>query len=207
MHCCAEAVSTLMQSDWDDYCNVNDFPMDGDLEFNDGTDTCTMLSGTVETRFTNADGELVESIETAQMIDQIVDNRMCCLAFDPDSLDKFDVELQYACEELESRNVTSVYDTGAGMCTTTTEVAMYVDFNADGMYMWAEDGDLFDRLPDVIENDDDACCMDAINDENFAVMDMACDKDEVETDHYFTFDDTLTCTMRFDRDTSYFLKS
>ena len=73
---------------------------------------------------------------------------MCCLAFDPDSLDKFDIELQYACEELESRNVTSVYDIGAGMCTTTTEVAMYVDFNADGMYMWSDDGELFDRLAD-----------------------------------------------------------
>ena len=132
---------------------------------------------------------------------------MCCLAFDPDSLDKFDIELQYACEELESRNVTSVYDTGAGMCTTTTEVAMYVDFNADGMYMWSDDGELFDRLADQVDNDDDLCCLDAVADENFAVMDLACDKDIAESDDYFTFDDTLTCTRRFDRDTSYFLKS
>ena len=49
--------------------------------------------------------------------------------------------------------------------------------------------------------------MDAIADENFAVMDMACDKEDMETDDYFTFDDTLTCTRRFDRDTIYFLKS
>ena len=54
---------------------------------------------------------------------------------------------------------------------------------------------------------DDDCCLDAIDREDLDVMMGACECDAAEDDEYYIFDDTLTCTRRFDRTTQCMLKS
>ena len=93
------------------------------------------------------------------------------------------------------------------MCTTTIETGIYVDFNVDEKYTWIDDGLLF-GLTSMTDNDDDPCCLDAIDNEDFSVMRQACDCDDVTiSDEYFIFDSTLTCTRRFDRTSNCVLKS
>ena len=94
------------------------------------------------------------------------------------------------------------------MCTTTTEEGIYVDFNVDEKYTWADDGLLFD-VTSSTDDDHDACCLDAIDAEDFSYMRQACDCDtDVSiTDEYYTFDSTLTCTRRFDTTYNCVLKS
>ena len=110
---------------WGDWCHMKDEPEDGDLEFNDGTDTCTMLSGSVLTVYRDADFTVVNEVESAAKVDEVVANAVCCLAYDPESEDRFDLELSYACEELVSRNVTYVLSDGLDgkVCAATTDLA------------------------------------------------------------------------------------
>ena len=139
------------------------------------------------------------------MNDVVVSNDLCCLAYDDASTDPLDVELYFACLELESRNVTTIY--ADGVCTQTTEVAMYVDLNADSMYNYFDDGDLFDVSAPLIDNNIDLCCADAAENGNLDVMNNACETSIVLEDEFYTYDDTLTCTKRFDRTTDYFLQA
>ena len=142
-------------------------------------------------------------------VDEVVANAICCLAYDPESEDIFDMELSFACEELVSRNVTYVLSDGLDgkVCAATTEEAYYVDYNVDRMYNYLNDGPLFDMSLSVAFDSFDGCCYDAIDNEDLESMKEACECDETEDDEYFIFDDTLTCTRRFDRTTQCALKS
>ena len=53
---------------------------------------------------------------------QLVDDHLCCLAYDAagDMDDFVNIELQFACLELEDRNSTAAYDFNLGECVVTT---------------------------------------------------------------------------------------
>ena len=74
-----------------------------------------MASGTIKTIYTDAvEGESHSSTRVASP-GEVVDRDICCLAYGFDSDDLYSVELQFACMELESKNVTTVY--ADGVCT------------------------------------------------------------------------------------------
>ena len=81
---------------------------------------------------------------------------------------------------------------------------MYVDYNADGMYDFFVDGELFDVKEPVVSTDIDLCCQDAVDNLNLKVMNLACVPSSVDEDEFFIFDDALTCTRAVDRATDYF---
>ena len=82
---------------------------------------------------------------------------------------------------------------------------MYVDYDANNMYDFEVDGELFDVSSSVVNTDLDLCCLDAVSSLNLDVMNLACVTSIVEEDdEFFTFDDTQTCIRSVDRVTDYF---
>ena len=75
------------------------------------------------------------------------------------------------------------------------------------MYNFLDDGALFDISQSVSTDSFDGCCYDAVDNEDLTAMKEACECDETEDDEYFIFDETLTCTRRFDRTSQCALKS
>ena len=127
------------------WCFESRVPFRGsDLEYFDKTDTCTFIGyAAIQTDYFNADLFRITSFVDPTEEDEPVDKSFCCLAYDPTSSDFLNIELQYACEELVSTNVTFAYSE-ANVCTVTTETGTYVDYNADSMYKITDDGQLYD---------------------------------------------------------------
>ena len=94
-----------------------------------------MVSGSVVTVWKDADFMEITSSESGAKDMEVVTPNLCCLAYDPDDMKDFiNIELQFACLEEEYSVSTNFYDLNTKQCTVTTNVAMYVDYDVDGMY-------------------------------------------------------------------------
>ena len=149
MHCCGAAVADnkITNDDRSNWCNVMTMPTTtAELEFDDNLGQCTMVTGEITTVWKNAAFEEEAREDSAAVNMQLVDDHLCCLAYDDagDMDDFVNIELQFACLELEDRNSTAAYDFNAKQCVVTTVVGMYVDYDANSMYNFLIDGELFD---------------------------------------------------------------
>ena len=76
-----------------------------EVEFNDGADgedgdgVCTLLSGATETVYMDADFviQYIGNLFTPTSYPEIVDNRICCLAYEEDGVINNSYELTFAC--------------------------------------------------------------------------------------------------------------
>lgn len=75
-----------------------------------------MVTGEITTVWKNAAFEEEDRLDSAAVNMQLVDDHLCCLAYDDagDMDDFVNIELQFACLELEDRNSTAAYDFNAG---------------------------------------------------------------------------------------------
>ena len=186
-NCCANAVDSFLAGNQlidylNGFCFVEeilveepDVPAPGsEVEFNDGADdgeggegVCTLLSGATQIVYKDADFA-IQYFTAALSPDSYpvtIDNRMCCLAYDADGVINNSYELTFACEEIEVREDTPVYDPEAGTCTVESEVFFYVDLDANTMYDPEIDGEQFGY--EVSSADDptrDQCCLQAVSD-------------------------------------------
>ena len=64
----------------------------------------------------------------------MIDQKLCCTAYDENDPLNDDIMLTFACEEIEVTNEVSEYDPDTGVCTTSVEDFYYVDFDANGEY-------------------------------------------------------------------------
>jgi len=185
-NCCSNAVDSFLAGNQaieylNGFCFVEeiivgepDVPAPGsEVEFNDGADgedgdgVCSLLSGETQIVYKDADFA-IQYLTTGLIPDSYpvtIDNRMCCLAYDADGVINNSYELTFACEEIEVREDTPVYDPEAMTCTVESEVFFYVDLNANSMYDPEIDGEQFGYdLSSTIDLTFDQCCLQAVSD-------------------------------------------
>ena len=226
-NCCANAVTALEAGNevvdyLDNFCHVEeeladapDVPEPGsEVDFNDslpgedGEGVCTLLSGGTLTNYKDADfvTQYSSAVTTPDSYPQTIENRFCCIAYDPEGEINNSFELTFACEEIEVMEVTPVFNPDDMTCNVETETYFYVDLDANQMYDMEVDGAQFayDKTS-VVDLTGDACCQKAADDGDLATAEAACDECVVtEDDEFFTYDAPV-CTRRFDRITNCYL--
>ena len=230
-NCCSNAVDQFLTGDQlisylDGFCIVEevlvdepDVPAPGsEVEFNDGADdgedgdgVCTLLSGATQNVYMDAEFAIqyAGGLMTPLSYPQIIDNRMCCLAYDADGVINNSYELTFACEEIEVREDTPVYNPDDDTCTVESEVFFYVDLDANTMYDPEIDGEQFAYdLSTTVDETGDACCQKAADDDDLATANLVCDRcvEDDTQDEYFTYEAPV-CTRRFDRITTCYLST
>lgn len=170
-----------------------DVPAPGsEVEFNDGADdgedgegVCSLLSGATQTVYKDADFAIqyTGGLSTPLSYPQTIDNRMCCLAYDADGVINNSYELTFACEEIEVREDTPVYNPEDDTCTVESEVFFYVDLDANSMYDPEIDGEQFAYdLSSTIDMTGDQCCLKAVEDQDLSTAVAVCDRCETDNE-------------------------
>merc|ERR1712242_367645 len=170
-----------------------------------GTGRCIMVDGEVISVWKDADG-VVQRYGTAEELDgQKIDKKLCCTAYDENDPINNDLELTFACEEIEVTNEITEYDPETGVCRTDVEDFYYVDLDANEEYDPAIDGEQYDYvLTENIDASGDECCRKAGEEGDLETATAICDRCvEEDADEFFTYDAPV-CTRRFDRTTTCF---
>ena len=211
MHCCeAAVVGGATDAQLSTFCEEDEeITPNSEVDFIDGllpgTGRCIMVDGEVISVWKDADG-VVQRYGTAEELDgQEIDKKLCCTAYDENDPINNDLELTFACEEIEVTNEITEYDPETGVCRTDVEDFYYVDLDANEEYDPAIDGEQYDYvLTENIDASGDECCRKAGEEGDLETATAICDRCvEEDADEFFTYDAPV-CTRRFDRTTTCF---
>ena len=108
------------------FCNEEDEITDGsEVDFNDeanmGEGVCTLVSGSIQTAYKDADFVTQYTGGARSASGEEIANRLCCLAYDEDGMINNGYELTFACEEIPFFKETPTYDPDTQTCQVETE--------------------------------------------------------------------------------------
>ena len=210
-NCCSGAVqqvqaTSFAESDLSKFCYEEETITDGsEVDFNDladdGTGVCTMMEGTTQTSYQDADFVTQYVVENpTDLSGTIVDNKICCLAYDEEGEINNSYELTFACEEITVQETTASYDPISMTCTVEDESYVYVDLDANEQYDPEIDGERFDyQSTSEVDETGDQCCMKAAEEGDLETAEAACDRCEYDNainEFYYYY--APICIRRFD---------
>ena len=121
-----------------------------------------MLDGSFLHVYQNADHDEQLRIDIWPDLPSVVDNRICCTAYNEDHEQYNDYELTFACEEILVENRNPEYDPETGTCDVEVESYVYVDLDANKMYDPIIDGPQYAyNVETHTDSYGDECCIKA----------------------------------------------
>ena len=107
-----------------------------------------MIEGNTQFEYKDADfnTQYVLEAESKNQDGEVIDNKICCLAYDEDGEINNSYELTFACEEITVEEETALFDPIAMTCTVESESYVYVDLDANEQYDADIDGERFDYV-------------------------------------------------------------
>ena len=210
-NCCSGAVvqvqaSNFVEGDLSTFCHEEETITDGsEVDFDDladdGTGVCTMIEGSIQTIYKDADFVNQYFVEgVSDLSGTIIDNKICCLAYDEDGEINNSYELTFACDEITVQETTALFDPITMTCTVEDESYVYVDLDANEQYDAEIDGERFDyQFNSEVDVTRDQCCMRAAEEGDLETAEAACDRceyDNAVNEFYYYY--APICIRRFD---------
>ena len=208
LHCCAAAVADESIVN-ENYCQIDyEFGEPFNVEYDAMAEQCLQTEGSSTKLYLDQDGVEVardDPVEVMMGDDPVlVEDSVCCIAYDENDTSGSNIELSFACPEIDEMETTFYIEDG--LCIRNDTTWMWADYDLDMMY---DDNEPIFNDETVLTEDMDGsvCC---VEDENlplevldeFTTLSDTCNKVEKEEDEYFTYD-APTCTKRSDKITCY----
>ena len=208
LHCCAAAVADESIVN-ENYCQIDyEYGEPFDVQYDANADQCFQTEGSSTKLYLDQDG--VEVFRDDPVIVEIgddpvlVEDSVCCIAYDENDTSGPNIELSFACPEIDEMETT--YAIVDMQCVRNDTTWMWADYDLDMMY--DDNEPIFNRNTELTEDMDGSVC--CVEDENlplevldeFTTLSDTCNKVEKEEDEYFTYD-APTCTKRSDKITCY----
>ena len=159
-----------------------------------------MIDGSTQTAYQDADFVTQYVVEAgSDLSGTIIDNKICCLAYDEDGEINNSYELTFACEEITVEETTALYDPITMTCTVEDESYVYVDLDANEQYDADIDGEIFDyQFNSEVDETGDQCCLKAAQEGDRETAEAACDRCEYDNafnEFYYYY--APVCIRRF----------
>ena len=193
----------------ENYCQIDyEYGEPFDVEYDAMAEQCYQTEGSSTKLYLDQDG--VEVARDDPIIVEsgddpvLVEDSVCCIAYDENDTTGSNIELSFACPEIDEMETT--YAIVDMQCVRNDTTWMWADYDLDMMY--DDNEPIFNLNTELTEDTDGSVC--CVDDENlpldvldaFTSLSDTCNKVEKEEDEYFTYD-APTCTKRSDKITCY----